>query len=195
MQFFQPYTKLVFIFVLMLLLLMPQNSIVHLIKERLHWQTNAMQNIKQSWPGEQTLAGPFLRIPYTIEIADVKRSFSRVIMPDALNITTQLDGSERYRGIHKMPVYQTDIHVSGFFSNDIWANLHKEYATRKIDVGQASIEYYVSDQRGIQSQPVLDWNKKSFNFHANDVSNIGISSNLGTLDQTAKSYPFSFGLT
>lgn len=195
MQSFQPYTKLVFIFVLMLLLLMPQNSIVHLIKERVHWQSTAMQNIKQSWPGEQTLAGPFLRIPYSVEIADVKRSYSSIFMPEALNIQTQLSTSERYRGIHKIPVYQTDINVSGTFPNDFWGSIQSKFPGKHIELGQASIEYYVSDQRGIQSQPVLTWSGETFNFKAKVDNSTGIATDVESIHRTAENYPFSFNLT
>lgn len=195
MQSLQPYTKLAFIFLLMLLLLMPQNSMINLIKERVHWQTSAMENIKQSWPGEQTLAGPFLRIPFTVETSGKERAYVKTLMPSSLKINTQLQTSERYRGIHKIPVYQTTVHVSGTFTNDeLWADIQKEFQGKELIFGQSSLEYYVSDQRGIQSQPSLNWGEEKANFQANENRNLGISAAIQTNVGTVKDYTFRFDL-
>ena len=60
------YLKFAAIAILMVFLLIPQSVILDLVSERASWREQAYQSIGQSWPGEQTLAGPVLVIPYTL---------------------------------------------------------------------------------------------------------------------------------
>lgn len=58
------YFKLSIIFVLIIALLIPRSFLSDLISERLGWRQQAYTSIGQSWPGDQTLAGPVLVVPY-----------------------------------------------------------------------------------------------------------------------------------
>ena len=60
------YVKLAFIVFLMVFLLVPQAFIFGVVSERAGWREQAYQSIGQSWPGEQTFAGPLLVLPYQL---------------------------------------------------------------------------------------------------------------------------------
>lgn len=74
------YFKLAAIFALIFALLIPRSFLSDIINERLGWRQQAYASIAQSWPGEQTLAGPVLVVPYKLtynvkeKIIDVDKS-------------------------------------------------------------------------------------------------------------------------
>ncbi len=60
------YGKAGLIFALIIALLIPRSYLSDLIYERIGWRDQAYQSIRQSWPGEQTIAGPVLAVTYQI---------------------------------------------------------------------------------------------------------------------------------
>ena len=52
------YFKFALIAFITMLLLIPQVFMLDLVSERVGWRDQAYSSIGQSWPGEQTLAGP-----------------------------------------------------------------------------------------------------------------------------------------
>lgn len=165
----KPYTKLLFIIGLTLALLLPQTSLLQLIKERANWRQQAMNNIAQSWPGEQVITGPLLTVPYTIheygpDDSGPGREGKLLLMPEKLTVDALLDTTERYRGIHKVQVYQTRATISGQFSLDKLAALKVRHGIKRIEWGVGTLHYAVSDQRGIINQPVVQWGAEEFTF-------------------------------
>ncbi len=127
------YLKLVIIACLILFLLIPQAFMLGLVGERVSWRHQAYSSIEQSWSGMQTLAGPLLTIPYQLTynvkervkdkdgkereiLREVTDQDALHLIPNQLDITSTLDSSLRYRGIYDVPVYSSDLQVSGTFN-------------------------------------------------------------------------------
>ena len=194
MKWLKPYTKFFFIFALMLVLLLPQASILDLITERSFWHHQAIIDIKKSWPGEQTVIGPFLTIPYTVK----KRQTQIILMPNQLNIVANLESSDRYRGIHKVQVYKTELAISGDFSKNQLISIQNKHLNDPIQWGNPVLQYFVSDQRGIRSQPVINFNtnKKPIQFYPNIKTSGGIQATASAINlQGEPNIPFNFNLT
>ena len=159
------YLKLGIIFVLILFLLIPQAFMLGLVGDRVDWRQQAYRSIEQSWPGMQTLAGPVLAIPYHLtyntreKIVDADKLEKAVIkevtvddvlylIPKQLNIRSKLESSRRYRGIYEVPVYTSNLKVSGEFSHQAVLDLMARNKDNKIRWKKPQLSVLVVDQRG-----------------------------------------------
>ncbi|MEZ5449262.1 MAG: cell envelope integrity protein CreD [Thiolinea sp.] len=173
--------KLLVILALILLLLIPQASLLGLIGERVSWRYEAYSSIEQSWPGSQTLAGPLLVVPYTLtqqvrekitekngkerEVVKTVSSRSRLyLIPKQLSISSKLDSSMRYRGIYEVPVYTTLLQASGQFDTQMLLDLLEANKDKQIAFEAPQLSVLVRDQRGIAHPPVLEWNRQTLAF-------------------------------
>lgn len=169
------YFKLGIIAVITLLLLIPQAFMLGLIDERTGWRERAYQSIQQSWPGEQTLAGPVLAIPYQLifnrkeTLKDPNTGQERetlhedslrdtlYLLPSKLAISSKLDSTLRYRGIYAVPVYSSALQVSGEFDNQALLDLLAENQDKQFRFDKPYLAVQVRDQRGIVAPPSLQW--------------------------------------
>ncbi|MCB1639803.1 MAG: inner membrane CreD family protein, partial [Thiothrix sp.] len=166
--------KLLFIILLVIGLLIPQTSIMSLISERQSWRYEARESIAQSWPGNQTLAGPLLLIPYQL-VYDVKekvrekdgseREIIRTVqtrdrlqlLPTRLNIDSKLASTLRYRGIYQVPVFTSQMNLSGYFDTSPLLELQQENRNKQLVLETPQLSVLVRDQRGVATPPVLKW--------------------------------------
>lgn len=168
------YLNLLIIAFIMILLMIPQAFITGLISERAGWREQAYLSIGQSWPGEQTLAGPILAVPYQLkvnakEIVKGANGSEREIlreqtlddtlylMPKQLQINSKLDSTLRYRGIYEVPVYNSTLQVTGEFDNQPLLDLLAENKDKKFLWEKPYLAVMVRDQRGIARPPRLKW--------------------------------------
>ena len=175
------YLKFAAIAILMVFLLIPQSVILDLVSERASWREQAYQSIGQSWPGEQTLAGPVLVIPYTLTynrketakdakgvvretLHEEKLSDALHLLPKQLRINSKLDSSVRSRGIYGVPVYNSAMQVSGEFNNQAVLDLLAENPDKKFQWEKPYLSVMVRDQRGIARPPSLQWSGSALAF-------------------------------
>ncbi|MEZ5477470.1 MAG: cell envelope integrity protein CreD [Thiolinea sp.] len=207
--------KFAVIFLLIVLLLIPQGLLMGLISERESWRSAAHRSIEQSWPGPQTLAGPVLSIPYTFsydlkekvreqdgtEREVIKTAQSRdtlYLVPQQLDIQSKLGSSLRYRGIYEVPVYTNQLAVSGHFNTQPLLDLQTAFADKQLRFGAAQLSVLVRDQRGIAQPPQLKWEQRTLAFKpgghlANATS--GMHVRLPELPTNqARQLPFAFTL-
>lgn len=168
------YLKFFIIAFIMILLLIPQAFIAGLVGERAGWREQAYQSIGQSWPGEQTLAGPILVVPYqlTINRKEVVKDASGAeretlheeilndtlyLMPKQLKVNSKLDSTLRYRGIYEVPVYASSLQISGEFDNQVLLDMLAENQDKKFRWEKPYLAVMVRDQRGIARPPRLKW--------------------------------------
>lgn len=206
--------KLGAIFGVVLVLMFVLSMIRGVITERKNWRDEATRNISQSYAGKQTLIGPVLVIPYeelttiqtqsplaqrTETTVEKRRGFEFVI-PESIALDGTLKTEERYRGIYRVPTYSTDVKVSGGFT--LTNDLTKE-TNRTMLWKEAFLWVSVSDNRGILSRPVLNWQGAQINFTpgATDEFNLkhiqgaGISAPVQLPSQPAGKYSFAFDMT
>ncbi len=171
------YAKLAVIFGLIISLMIPRSFLTDLINERMGWRQQAYDSIRQSWPGEQTLAGPVLVAPYqvtyrtqeTVRTDSKKSGKTKVIskestyadvlylIPRKLNIVSQLDSSIRYRGIYGVPVYTSKLEMQGEFNFHALQEVTEANKGAKLTWGKPYLSVAVRDQRGIAAPPSLKW--------------------------------------
>ena len=88
------YLKLSIIFALIITLLIPRSFLSDLISERLGWRQQAYTSIGQSWPGEQTLAGPVLVVPYKLTYTVKEKVFDADKAAKAIIKNENISGAE-----------------------------------------------------------------------------------------------------
>ncbi|WGZ94534.1 MAG: cell envelope integrity protein CreD [Candidatus Thiothrix putei] len=208
------YLKLALIAFLIILLLIPQAFMLGLVGERESWRSQAYQSIEQSWPGTQTLAGPVLTIPYqlTYNIKEMvkdkdgkEREIRREVtdkdtlylMPTRLDITSQLNSALRYRGIYDVPVYTSDLHVTGEFNTQALLDRIADTKNKQIRWEKPQLAVMVRDQRGIATPPSLQWNGTTLAFKPGNnlpgSASAGMHAKLPDLDLTqSQRIPFQF---
>ena len=146
--------KLFGIGALTLVMAIPLLLISSLVSERREYAAEAQQSIAQGWGGEQSVAGPFLIIPYLIpELRDEKGGLlanatrgELVSLARTLQVEASPTVEERRRGIFTVPVYASFITLTGTISRPdvsaLPANAVIEWDKLRLAIG-------VQDVRGI----------------------------------------------
>ncbi len=115
------YQKVLFIFLLIILMLIPNSLLTGLIMERQGLAKHTQKEIAANWGGEQRIRGPVISIPLieTISNSDGTKSTSNRtyhILPDHVNIKTELGSETRKRGIYEAILYDALIEIEGTFN-------------------------------------------------------------------------------
>ncbi|MDZ7900066.1 MAG: cell envelope integrity protein CreD [Arcicella sp.] len=112
--------KLITVGILILILMIPTAILQNLISERQLTRDNAVEEITSKWGSSQTIGGAVITIPYQTVQTDEKGNKSTVIqhahfLPEDLNVTGSLTPEKRYRGIYVVMLYNSQLHLKGFF--------------------------------------------------------------------------------
>ncbi|MBL0304914.1 MAG: cell envelope integrity protein CreD [Chitinophagaceae bacterium] len=162
------FLKCIIIFLMAMLLWIPTNFIMEVVKEREGRQKEAIADISSKWAGRQAVTGPLLMIPYKLLLVDEKGSQSwqrqnAYFMPDMLDVSSKVFPEKRKRGIYEVAVYKTDIMLTGRFNNIPWQKL--EIAADQILWNEAVLLFKVQDQlKGINEDLFVKWNDSRFVF-------------------------------
>lgn len=153
--------KLVFIGIIALLLLIPASMAENLISERENRKAHVSDDVGSKWGREQTVTGPVLQLPYLKEVINTEGHYTHVrdllyLLPDHLDIDSQVEPQKRSRGIYEAVVYSSSIRMKGNFDLS-------QIKERKIDVGkimfdQATVLLGISDMKGIKERIVAEVN-------------------------------------
>ena len=124
--------KIVFLFVLTILLLIPLKLIGNLINDRGSLYNQTIINIGNEWGKSQKIIAPVITISYTdtsinnkdsvnnasntkaVAVVPVERKFA--ILPEELNATIEMKDEVRQRGIYNATVYNANVKLKGYFS-------------------------------------------------------------------------------
>ncbi|MET0269595.1 MAG: cell envelope integrity protein CreD [Sphingomonas sp.] len=122
-----PARKLVGAILLALLLSVPLFAIYLLVYDRESQSQVARASIVEGWGGPQTIAGPFLIIPFSRQVVrdtiengrPVRRSEveqqALFIAPTRADIRSRIDAERRRRSIYEAVVYRTRVRIGGHF--------------------------------------------------------------------------------
>ncbi len=168
--------KILFLILSCVVAIIALTLIENLIYDRMSYQDEARKSVANSWSGEQQLLGPLLVIPYkyteTKKRTDEKsgnvleelvtRSSKLYLVPEQLNIQSELTTQSRYRGIFSFPVYSTQFDLEGSFNTTAIKQLRQR--SDVIWTGSPYLAVSVSDMRGIISQPEIQWNNEPLSF-------------------------------
>ena len=140
------------------------------ISSRQAYRNEAVASIAESYAGAQTIIGPVLIRPFTVEsqstVTDDKggkrtvehsRSATVWCFPHELNVSGILSPSERRHGLYKVPVYELAGHLTGSI-NVTDAVLQTGESAADVTYGTPYLALAVSDVRGIVGSPNLTVN-------------------------------------
>ncbi len=146
--------KIIGILVIVLLLLIPIDSVKSVINERSALQSQVQNEISDKWGYAQVIQGPILSVPYRALINQGTKDEEyekRVlhILPEFLDISTDLNALKRSRGIYNSIVYESDVYLSGEFqiTDEIFT-----VDSSDILWEESIITVGLSDLRGIKNQ-------------------------------------------
>ena len=199
------YIKIGGILLISMLLLIPTSMLQDLVRERQQRQEETVSEISQQWGKEQTITGPFISIPFTrtIKQTTANGGYQYVphidyihVLPEKLEIETQIDPQVRYRGIYETVVYDSDIQLKGNFAPIDIKDL--EVDPDKIKWDKARLVIGFSDLHGIESTKEVKWGDTSLNclpgIGNRQVVETGIHAKLDTLFDVNQSASFSISV-
>lgn len=200
------YFKVGAIIIIVLLLLIPTSMIKGLIVEREMTQQDAIEEVSSKWSKSQTVAGPFITIPF-IEYHTVKgkddepdklkkvRNYLH-ILPTELNVNGELFPEKRNRGIYEIVVYNSKINLSGNFSEINFEDY--DIPIENIEFEKAKFSLGINDLRGIKEQVILKWLDNEIYFDPGlinyNVVSSGINSSITIEPKLESDYAFSLDL-
>ena len=127
--------KIIFLFVLTILLWIPLILIGNLINDRGKLYKQTITNIGNEWGKSQKIIAPVITISYkdtginnkdsvsnasntkAVAVVPVERKFA--ILPEELNATIEMKDEVRQRGIYNATVYNANVKLKGYFSAKI----------------------------------------------------------------------------
>lgn len=158
--------KVLALVALTLLLCIPLAEIGSLIRERGQSQAEAAQELASTHAGAQTVAGPFLVLPWVEQWTETERNSkgqvtgqsqrsktrTAIVFPERLKIDGRMTPEERYRGIFRVLFYKLDATLDGRFAAIGPAPRPSERGGT-VTLGTPRLAFSVSDVRGIEGLP------------------------------------------
>ncbi|HET8808675.1 MAG TPA: cell envelope integrity protein CreD [Flavobacteriaceae bacterium] len=193
---------------LLLVLLIPLESVKSLIRERAARQEKVTDEINQKWGNETTLSGPILKIPYKtykeVRVYDekAKKYFTEnevivknaYFFPENLNIVSKVETKPLQRGIYESVVYTANIHVTGNFPKI--DSLKMEVPQEDILWEKATVLLRTSNLKGIRNALLVKVGIQELNMEmGTDYKNSLESGSIANFKEKSQiSLPFSFNL-
>ncbi len=157
-----PGVKFFVICGLTLVLMIPMLFVWMLIEDRQSYEFQVVQEVAESWGAEQSIAGPFLVVPFRGNFTNtqngvttnVSRKDFLIFLPDEMEATVRSEVSLRERAIYEVPVYHADILIEGHFParEQIAERLPDGYQPQW---GEAFVALRIQDPTGLREVPGL----------------------------------------
>lgn len=156
--------KILIIGVLSLLLLIPQQIILHVVNERNETSRLAEEDIERMWSDSQRVIGPVVHIPTR---SDKNRDV--YLLPEEFNVSGALNTENRHRGIFDVTVYSADLQMDGNFLSSLFADIDEEvYCLEK-----AEVLISLSDFRGLTENVVFKLNGHEYAMKSDKDGQLG----------------------
>jgi inner membrane protein len=159
--------KMITIGFLILILLIPENMIKSLIRERSYARDGAVKEVSNKWGSEQTITGPILTIPYITDNykngQHIKTRQYAHFLPSKVLINGSVNPHEKHRGIYDIIIYDSDLEIDGEFENLPIENLNLDDSDLLWE--EAKIAIGISDLRGLTDVIKINWNNTSISMH------------------------------
>lgn len=163
---------------LMLSMLIPLSMVENIVRERNQYYLSVLKDIAKGWGGKQTIVGPMLVVPYVEHLTsvdtvtdnsgvsktitrDVFNNKTMILLPEDLNIETELHEKHRQRGIYDSLLYTAEMKLSGHFNLSALPVESKKYNIRW---QKAWLAVSLSDTKAINSTAPLRWDDSSAKF-------------------------------
>lgn len=192
--------KLLSIFILMMLLMIPVSFIETLMQEREVLRQQATSEVSNMWANQQYVYGPILTIPLQKQVLEDGKT--RIvndqvhILPSKLLINGEVAPKSLKRGIYKVVVYDSKLSFSGQF-DDLQKYLGDLNGYEALPE-QAFLTISISDVRGIKEKVVVKWNDQDLTVEPGSaiptLVNSGITVKNISIDDNQPGYKFAFNL-
>ncbi|MBA2761826.1 MAG: inner membrane CreD family protein [Segetibacter sp.] len=106
--------KLVIIFFIVLLMLIPTVMIRSLISERKILSEETKSEVSINWASDQLITGPVMSIPVKKDANSILQYIH--VLPDELRVTGSIEPRKLKRGIYEVIVYEAHLALNGFFN-------------------------------------------------------------------------------
>lgn len=185
--------RLIIIGLLTLILMIPVGMIMGLIHERKSNRDRVAGEISQSWGEEQTIAGPFLNIPFREMVRNESGVLTEEIryihlLPTTLQISGKVLPERRYRSIYEIIVYSGEFHLEGYFDPISVTDL--DLSGKKLLWNQAYLSLGISDMKGIREFITVKVNGQEFQaepgLRESDVISSGVVVNSTSFSDNRK---------
>lgn len=144
--------KVIVIGGIIIALMIPSIMIMNLVQERASRKQQVTHEVSSKWGEMQTIAGPYISIPYLEELKKpgaasewVERRMN--YFPATLNINGTLDPLVKKRSIFKVMLYESDITIQGRFDQPDLQAL--QLAPENISWDKATLHIGITDLLGI----------------------------------------------
>ncbi len=162
---------------LALLLLIPLALTLGLVEGRNHRQMETEQQVARLTATPQTLIGPLLVVPYTMDVRRlegqseaggvrevwVEQSFEHRLVPRDLELVGTVQIEARRRGLYRTQVYRLNGPLVGSFDLPAQAGLP---SGRNLKIGEPFLVLGLADPRGIQNRMVITLEGRVWPFQA-----------------------------
>ena len=156
--------KLLIIGLLSLLLLIPQQFIMKLIRERYETSSEAEREVSQLWSKPQRITGPVIRIP-----ARSSNDNDVYLLPEVLQMKGDVKTEKRHRGIFDVTVYTANLDINGNF---IMPNL-SAFVDSVYDISKTEMLIALNDFRGLTENITLKFDDKNYSMKSNKDEEMG----------------------
>ena len=156
--------KIILIGLLSVVLLIPQQLIMHLVNERYETSQAAVSEVEQMWSGSQRVIGPVVHIPSRDnQTPDV------YLLPEDFKVKGDLKSENRHRGSFDVTVYTADLNIDGSF---LIPSL-SDYTEAKYNLNKAEVLISLSDFRGLTENIVFHLNGRDYTMSSDKDGEMG----------------------
>ena len=156
--------KLILIGLLSVILLIPQQIILHVVNERNATQVEAEKEVEQMWSTPQRVVGPIVRIP-----AKKNTAKDVYLLPEELQVKGDVRTETRHRGNFDVTVYTANLTLDGSLQIPSPSN----YVDSVYDLSRAEVLLSLSDFRGLSENIVLQLNGKDYPMRSDKDGELG----------------------
>ena len=156
--------KLLLIGFMSVLLLIPQQLIMHLVNERYETSRKSESEVEQMWSGAQRVIGPVVHIP-----SRDNQTLDVYLLPEDFRVKGDLKSENRHRGSFDVTVYTADLNIEGSF---LIPSL-SDYSEAKYRLDKAEVLISLSDFRGLTENIVFHLNGKDYTMSSDKDGQMG----------------------
>ncbi len=152
--------KIVIIFVLGFLMLIPTTFISEIVRDRVGYQRDAVESVVEPIGGELYLSGVLLVIPYTTREYNSEKNVTTYanhytyISPESYMVEGDVETSILNRGIFKIPTFSSDMKLNGNFEKFV-SSKEGDVGFVSYDMSKAFLIVGTGSKKGFRKVPII----------------------------------------
>ena len=197
-----PAFKLILVGALVLILLVPIVLVAVLVSDREQRADGVRTEVAGLWGQSQLINGPVLIVPYTVlrvtmdhdRRSEEVQERRAIFLPDALRIKAQANSQVLHRSIFDVPVYASELSLSGRFAAPQIAEVAAEY--QNVRWRDAVLALAVTDVSGLKTTATATINNNDIVSFQPSVgaSNLNVNGIHVKLSEARSLFPTSDGI-